>query len=611
MAVCLPFLPGLSGGFLFDDKPNIVQNFGIQIAGIDHYSLWRAANSFPGGPGLRPLAMLTFALDFWLFGLNSVAFKLTNLAVHAATCIALAQLCKRLLLLAGCKPERALPPAIALAVAWGVHPLQVSSVLYVVQRMQTLSTLFLVLALLHYMQARQAQIAGTPQRKSWLRAAVFWALALACKEDAALLPTFTLGLELTLLRFNAHSANTRALLQRGYLALTVLGGACFLLLVAPHLWSEAAYPGRNFNSAERLLTQCRVLAMYLGQAIWPSSANLPFYYDNLLPSRSLTSPITTLWSLLLLLGLIAWAWGWRKRRPLFALGLFLFFSGHFITSNVIGLELAFEHRNHFPLFGLALAAGDLLYLLARALALRTKAAAALCLLLLLASATATGARAYTWGNPLRLAQHGVQVAPDSIRAWSALCRANYDLSLGKPESPYYQAAITTCAEGGKLPGAATVLANVVILKSLNGTIAQADWDALLSQLQTVTMNVENAGIAVNLTGNALRKKGFAPDNVLRTIAIVSSRTTLPAEDYIKFGQYVLVNNGPHELAHTYLLKGLQAVALTAEQKKHIIDDLKKYGYGNMAERLEIEFKQKQNLLPETHNPALLNTQSSS
>ena len=46
----------------------------------------------------------------------------------------------------------------ALALAWAAHPLQVSAVLYVVQRIQTMGTLFLVLALWAYLQARQAQI---------------------------------------------------------------------------------------------------------------------------------------------------------------------------------------------------------------------------------------------------------------------------------------------------------------------------------------------------------------------------------------------------------------------------------------------------------------------
>lgn len=590
LIVCLPFLPGLSGGFLFDDKPNIVQNFGVQIAGIDHYSLWYAANSFPAGPGLRPLAMLSFALDFWLYGLNPVAFKLTNLLVHVITCLALARLAQRLLLLAGCDRKAAKPYAFALAAAWGTHALQVSAVLYVVQRMQTMNTLFMVLALNAYVQARQAQIDGTPQRKFWLRVLAFWGLGLACKEDALLLPLFTLFMELILLHFRAKTPVAGGMLQHAYLLLVVAGAALFLLVVAPHFWSDAPYPGRNFNTLERLLTQGRVLAMYLGQAVWPAPGNLPFYYDNLVPSRSLFDPASTAWALLLHIGLLTWALLWRKAHPLFALGILFFYGGHAIASNVVGLELAFEHRNHFPLFGLILAAGDLLHTLARQLSLGRRVVVTACVLVLVGNVTATSARAHIWGNPLRLALHGTVAAPGSIRAWGALCRANYDLSEGRSESPYFQAAIDACTEGGKLPGGATALANVVILKTLNGTIAPSDWDALLARLQTVPMNVENAGIAANLVNNGLRNKEFDAGNVLRAVEIISNRKEPSAEDYIKFGQYALVSKRSDELAYAYLLKGVQADSVSAEQKTRIFDELKKLGYAEMAGELEKESK---------------------
>src|SRR5690606_20760975 len=119
-----------------------------------------------------------------------------------------------------------------------------------------------------------------------------------------------------------------------------------------------------FSSIERLLTQGRVLCMYLWQALLPLPSHLPFYYDWLQPSRSVLQPWTTLPAWLLLFALLGMAWRLRLRRPLFALGVLLFFCGHFVTSNVIALELAFEHRNHFPLVGIVLAVGDLLALAA-------------------------------------------------------------------------------------------------------------------------------------------------------------------------------------------------------------------------------------------------------
>src|SRR3546814_3430063 len=91
--------------------------------------------------------MLTFALDYWRAGgVEPAVFKATNIAIHALTTIVLVWFFRALLLAAAVPARSVRFAAPALALAWAIHPLQVSTVLYVVQRMQTLSTLFLVLA---------------------------------------------------------------------------------------------------------------------------------------------------------------------------------------------------------------------------------------------------------------------------------------------------------------------------------------------------------------------------------------------------------------------------------------------------------------------------------
>src|SRR3546814_19309108 len=94
--------------------------------------------------------------------------------------------------------------------------------------------------------------------------------------------------------------------------------------------------------------------MYMGQILVPLPGNMPFYYDWIQPSRGIVQPWTTLPAILACIALLAIAWRARRHRTLFALGVLLFFAGHFITSNVPNLELAFEHHNHFPRLGAVL-----------------------------------------------------------------------------------------------------------------------------------------------------------------------------------------------------------------------------------------------------------------
>jgi tetratricopeptide (TPR) repeat protein len=72
------------------------------------------------------------------------------------------------------------------------------------------------------------------------------------------------------------------------------------------------------------------------------------FNDQFLASNSLIDPLSTLWSTLLVLALLALGIGLRRRSPPMSLALLFFFGGHLIESTVLPLELYFEHRNYIP-----------------------------------------------------------------------------------------------------------------------------------------------------------------------------------------------------------------------------------------------------------------------
>ncbi len=76
------YWPGLSGAYLFDDYPNIVDNHGVQPPDATLPSLVRAALSSPASEFKRPLASLSFAANYLATGLDPYWMKLTNLILH-------------------------------------------------------------------------------------------------------------------------------------------------------------------------------------------------------------------------------------------------------------------------------------------------------------------------------------------------------------------------------------------------------------------------------------------------------------------------------------------------------------------------------------------------
>jgi hypothetical protein len=585
---CSVFLPGLPGSFVLDDIRNIVENAGLHLQSLQPGAVLEATYSPQPGSSTRFVPMLTFALDhFRGGGLDPATFKATNIAIHGLTTLVLTLFLRDLLRLAGVENARARWAALALALAWALHPLQVSSVLYIVQRMQTLATLFSVLAIWVYLTARQAQIEGRAGRTGWILAGLLWAIAVGCKEDAVLLPAYVLALELTVLRFRAAHADFAQRLQRGYLIATLLGAAVFLFLIIPHYWSWDAHAGRNFSTIERLLTQGRMLCMYLWQILLPLPSHMPFYYDWLQPSRGLVHPWTTLPAWLLLSALLASAWRFRHRRPLFAFGVLLFFSGHFVTSNVIALELAFEHRNHLPLIGIVVAAGDLLALAAARLRLRSVYCGVAVIAILAGLASATVIRARSWNSGLTLAVTSTQLAPKSVRAWNALCVEWYELGGGqKVGNPYLDEAIPACSKAAELaPGSVASLTNVLAFKTLQGSATKADWDIYLQRLNRVPVNGENVSSMWAMIG--MVRKGVALDEqgLLAAIETTCKRTQLESSDYAAIGLFILEHTRQPERAFAYFEHAVKIGTDPAFSRK-LIGLLRREGRTEWAHRLQ-------------------------
>ncbi|HLO94360.1 MAG TPA: hypothetical protein VK195_08585 [Burkholderiaceae bacterium] len=582
--------PGRGGDFIFDDLPNIVDNTRLHLVSLAPEGLKRAAFSYEPGGGSRPLAMLSFALDHWRAGgLDAAAFKGTNLLIHALTVLVLAALMRRVLAAARWPEARADVVALGLALAWGVHPLQVSSVLYVVQRMQTLGTLFIVSGLWSYMAARQSQQAGRRSLPYWLLLALSLALGLASKEDTVLLPLFTLVLELTVLRFQGVGGQPSQAWRRGYAAFVGLGAVAYLFVIAPHYWHTDAYPGRTFSSAERLLTQARVLMMYLGQSVLPLPARLPFYYDDLAASRGWLEPATTLLSVLALAALAVWAWIWRRRRPVFATGVLWFLAGHFLTSNVLNLELAFEHRQQWPLVGVLMALADLGCLALDRLKASRGIPALVGLLLVATLCGLTWLRASTWGDPFLFAMQGPQWAPESSRAWHLLCKTYYNRSGGDPGHPLYGLAMNSCQHAADRPGALAPLADLITLKAMQeDQDASADWRLLQDRLRNEPISPEGRDVLNTLLANAGKDVPLDTTQLASTIEVFAARVPQTTVELANMAHYLLTRAAQPERAYAFYLKAIRTARPGDPLVERILRDLADEGMEEWAQRLRKE-----------------------
>jgi hypothetical protein len=62
------YLPGLTGDYVFDDLPNLLNNKRLQLDSLNMESLQGAALSSGAGTLRRPVSMASFALNRYFFG---------------------------------------------------------------------------------------------------------------------------------------------------------------------------------------------------------------------------------------------------------------------------------------------------------------------------------------------------------------------------------------------------------------------------------------------------------------------------------------------------------------------------------------------------------------
>ena len=390
------FSPGLSGPLLLDDLPQL--NALIEQSADEPAALVGKFIISTSGPLGRPVSMATFIADAIGHGPDIWWWKYSNLMFHLISgllvCWLTALLLQKLPTKTGTDPWIV---AVVVAGLWLLHPLQVSTVLYTVQRMTELSTLFVLAGLVCYVKGRLLHDRSV--RQGWLLIGIgfilFYPLGVFSKENALVYPVYCTLIELFVLQFRGSASLQRQV--KTFHGLLVVGYASVAILILVNFSSIVldSYAYRDFTLSERAFTQVRVIVMYLSQILLPIQGNMGFFHDDIAVSTGLFDPVTTLLSALLLFALFASSIALRRRLPLYAFGILFFFTSHVLESSILGLELMFEHRNYIGIFGILLAS------VAVVLALRPQrqSVAIVSAAILLGLSALTWQRSQTWSNP--------------------------------------------------------------------------------------------------------------------------------------------------------------------------------------------------------------------
>jgi Flp pilus assembly protein TadD len=396
----------LSFPFAFDDQLNITQNPGIRV-GVERE--WSGVRLWVPTP--RPVSNASFALNFAAGGYAVEGYRAVNVVIHGLMSLAVWVLAYQVLgrMLRGASSDVRGGLALLSGLLFAAHPLATQSVVYVVQRMTSLSALFYVSGLCVWIAASRS----SGGRRWFLRGTslLLGLLSLGSKEIGATFPV-----ALWLWEWGFERGGSRAYVRESLPWLSGFVGVGLLLL----WWYTDGDPLRGyaekpFTLWERSWTEPRVWWRYVGLSLWPSPGRLSVVHGVELSSGP-WSPWTTVVSCL---GWFVALWAsWRSWGRWSWVGVWVvwWLLHQVVEGSVLPLEPMYEHRTYLPLVGLCVVVPWAVWSLgvdglgwARDRAVRF--GAGLGVLAVLGLAGAAHVRAQVWRDPLTLWSDAARKAP--------------------------------------------------------------------------------------------------------------------------------------------------------------------------------------------------------
>jgi tetratricopeptide (TPR) repeat protein len=512
----------LEAPFYFDDFPNIVRNRDVHLT---HLSFEAMGNLLSGLEGFskRPVAHASFALNYYFHQLDVTGYRVINLVIHVLAAIFLylfieitlkhfvfapsvcfntpsghsesvasraSQFVGSFQAVQWCNPSVI---AFIGTLLWLVHPVQVQSVTYVVQRMNSMSAMFYLLSLLLYVKAR---LTGFAWRR-WIYSGgsvLAWSAAMGSKEIAITLPLFIIIYEWYFFQ-DLRVEWLRRFWPYLLAGIGILIGLGFFYF-GNNPWTAimSGYDKWDFTVTERVLTEFRVVVYYISLLVFPHPSRLNVNYDFVI-SHSLFQPVTTLFSLLCIASLLVLSVCLARKHRLFSFSILWFLGNLILESSVIPLDIAFEHRLYLPSMMLPMMV--VFYLSSRLQKQRIVVPALSVIAVLMCLWTFQ--RNAVWADPAAFSQDSVEKSPESPRSHNWL-----GLSLAKEGE--YGKAIAHYKKALRIdPDSAPTHNNMAL-----ALVERGDYDAALSHYRKALRIRSRYPRALYGMGIAYKRKGM-PD----------------------------------------------------------------------------------------------------
>jgi protein O-mannosyl-transferase len=318
----------------WDDNVLVTQN--TQIRDLSLSGVARIFSSFSLNH-YHPLVTFSYAVEFYLFGLNPFSFHLTNIILHALNSILVLILIRSV--------TKGTWVMLVTGILFAIHPLRVESVVWIAERKDVLSAFFTLLALIFYIRYRKTNI-----RKYFFLMMIFFLGALLSKAMAVTLPVLFLAYD-----YSTDGHFKKKLLQEK-IPLFFLSFVFGIVAIVAQYASGVTAKDPSFNIVKALFLVPYGLVFYIVKFLFPFHLSPAYPYPD---TVGLSYPILFWLSPLIVIILVYGLYRFSRPSPLFLFAVFFYGISILPVLQIIpvGRMIAADRFSYVPLLGVMFAAG--------------------------------------------------------------------------------------------------------------------------------------------------------------------------------------------------------------------------------------------------------------
>ncbi|NOR44841.1 MAG: tetratricopeptide repeat protein, partial [Candidatus Delongbacteria bacterium] len=429
IATIISYSNSFDCSFQFDDVHSIFQNSYVRdILKFTDFGYW--FNFYNRAP-----AQFTLALNYKYTQLDVFGYHVVNLVIHVLSSVFVFILTGLLISSKSIKQLYIINNKkwiqLFTALIFAVHPIQTQSVTYIIQRMESMSGMFYLGALIFY------YIARLNKRKilNFSLFVLFALLAVLTKQTSFSLPLALLLLEVFFIRDKENTVNKKVIYSiSGLLLLTTI------IMVITGTLPRETYDISRF---EYLISQFIVIPKYIFMSFIPIGQNLD--HDILMPETAFSVKVIV--GFILTAGLLVFSFFISKKNKIISFSILWFFALLALRSSILPIgDLMYEHRLYMSLFGFGLIISTVVFLLDNKFKfsrIHKYAPIVILGLITLSYSIATFQRNKVWKTDISLWADVVKKSPEKFRP-------NYNIAEALKRNGYLDRALSFYLKANRL-----------------------------------------------------------------------------------------------------------------------------------------------------------------